>query len=281
MRAKTLQERVTQFKVVHTDKYDYSMVSEPIRWDSKIPVICPEHGIFNVIVNNHQRGAGCPECSGNKRKTKNQRIDDANRVHNDKYDYSMLPDVVNGKCKVPVVCPEHGKFMVTLSNHINHKSGCPECSNRLPRDYAKFILQARYHHGDKYGYKLYDSVSRDDVITIICPEHGEFKQKVGAHVVGKGCQECGSHSVGMNEETFVYILKTQGMFKVGISSRLVSRLNILRNKTPFSFDVVHTKRFDTRSEALSVERQILKSSYSAGLEGFSGATEWLLGDPCL
>ena len=281
MRAKTLQERITQFKEVHTDKYDYSLLVEPIRWDSKIPVICREHGVFHIMVNNHYRGAGCISCSGTKQKTRSQRIDDAVKVHGSKYDYSKLPSVVTGKMHVIIVCPKHGDFKCTLTNHITHKSGCPTCSNRKPRDYDKFIRQATTVHGDKYGYKFYDDVRRDEKITIVCPEHGEFEQTVGAHIVGKGCQACGSNSISMDEKTFLYILKGEGMFKVGITSRFNGRMDSLRYSTPFSFNVVHVKEFEKRSDALKSEKEILSIYDSAGLTGFDGATEWLLGDPCL
>lgn len=281
MRAKTLQERITQFKAVHTDKYDYSLVVEPIRWDTKIPVICKKHGVFHILVNNHQRGAGCIECSGTKQKTREERIKQAVSIHGDRYDYSKLPENVTGKKHVTIVCPIHGDFKCTLTNHITHKSGCPSCSNKIPRDYEKFIKQATDAHGDKYGYKLYDDVSHSSLITIICPSHGEFKQKVGAHIVGKGCQSCGSNSLSMDEEAVVYVLKTEGMFKVGVSSRIETRIKMLKHSTPFDFEVIHIKQFKSRTEAFKAEKEILNIYDSAELSGFNGASEWLLGDPCL
>jgi hypothetical protein len=280
MRAKNIQERITQFEKVHTNKYDYSLLVEPIRWDSKIKVICPEHGVFTTLVNNHSRGAGCIKCAGTYLKSRSERIYQANKVHNSKYGYSKLPAKVNSKDKVSVTCLEHGDFTVTLANHINHKSGCPHCSNSIERTYDKFVKQATNKHGDKYGYKLYNDVTRTSLISIICPEHGEFEQTVDAHLAGKGCQTCGKNSIGLDEEAVVYILKTEGMFKVGVSSRFDSRLNRLINGTPFDFEVVHVKKFKTRREAFASEKEILNSFPSANLTGFDGATEWLLGDPC-
>lgn len=281
MRAKTLQERITHFESVHSGKYDYSLLVEPIRWDSKINVICPEHGLFSITVNNHARGAGCISCAGTKLKTRSERISQAIEKHGDKYDYSLLPNTVTSKTKVTLICPEHGEFKVTIANHVNHESGCPHCSNKIERDYAKFIKQATGKHGDKYGYKNYTDVRGVSNIQIICPVHGEFNQTVGAHLAGKGCQACGANSVDMNEEAVVYILKADGMFKVGVSSRFDSRLVRLTNRTPFDFNLIHVKYFNTRREAFSAESEILNAFPSANLSGFDGATEWLLGDPCL
>lgn len=66
MKVKTVDERIEQFKTVHGDRYDYSLLTNPIKWDSKIPVICSKHGVFETIVNNHHRGVGCPVCAGVK-----------------------------------------------------------------------------------------------------------------------------------------------------------------------------------------------------------------------
>lgn len=281
MRAKTLQERISQFKSVHTDKYDYSLLSEPIRWNSKVSIVCPEHGEFVTMVNNHLRGAGCIKCSDTYKKTREERVMSAKLIHGDRYDYSKWGDDIRASAKVEIICPEHGSFFQTIANHVNHGSGCPHCVNKITRTYDKFIKQASDIHGDKYGYKCYDDVRGISKISIICPEHGEFEQTVGAHLAGKGCQVCGNNSVDMNEKAVVYILKADGVFKVGVSSRFEERMNRLVSNTPFRFEVAHVKHFDTRRDAFLAEAEILKSFQSAGLSGFDGATEWLLGEPCL
>ena len=50
---------------IHKDRYDYSLV-EYKRHNSKVRIICKEHGIFEQVVNNHLRGSGCPVCSISK-----------------------------------------------------------------------------------------------------------------------------------------------------------------------------------------------------------------------
>ena len=52
-------------------------------------------------------------------------ISKALKVHGDKYDYGKS-DYVNAKTKVCIVCPEHGEFWQTPSNHLSNK-GCSEC----------------------------------------------------------------------------------------------------------------------------------------------------------
>ena len=262
-------------------KYDYSMLSEPIRWDSKINVICPNHGVFTIMVNNHYRGAGCIICSGTKRKSRDERIKEAKAIHGERYDYSLVGNDVRSRSKIDILCHVHGVFTQTVASHINVKTGCPKCSNRIERTYSKFIKQSFKVHGDRYWYKHYSSVKGCDEIPILCKEHGVFTQTVGAHLAGKGCQACGSNSIDQDEEAYVYILKSDGIFKVGVSSRIDSRLSTLKTRTPFDFHVAHIKKFKTRKEAFASEKEILNSFESACLYGFDGATEWLIGDPCL
>jgi len=281
MRAKTLIERISHFNAVHTEKYDYSLLKEPIRWDSKIEVVCPKHGAFTTLVNNHARGAGCIKCSHTYQPTRAERIEAAVKVHGDKYNYSMLPDDIKASTVVSITCPDHGTFCPTIANHINHGSGCPVCANAVKRTNDKFIRQASAVHGNRYGYKHYDEVRGYSKISIICSLHGEFEQTVDAHLAGKGCQSCGSHSVDMNEAAVVYILKTDGMFKVGVTSRFNNRMVQLYRSTPFSFNVAYVREFKTRKEAFASESEILSIFPSAGLTGFDGATEWLIGDPCI
>jgi len=47
---------------VHNYKFDYSQ-TEYIKKGIKIKIICPIHGMFEQIPNNHLRGSGCKKCS--------------------------------------------------------------------------------------------------------------------------------------------------------------------------------------------------------------------------
>jgi len=53
---------IQKAKYIHGDKYDYSSIRYT---GTKIPleIICPIHGIFWQIPNNHLTGQGCPGCS--------------------------------------------------------------------------------------------------------------------------------------------------------------------------------------------------------------------------
>ena len=57
----TTEDFIEKAKKVHGDKYDYSKV-EYKNYNTKVCIICPEHGEFWQVPNNHLYGAGCPTC---------------------------------------------------------------------------------------------------------------------------------------------------------------------------------------------------------------------------
>lgn len=61
----------------------------------------------------------------------------------------------------------------------------------------EFIEKARQVHGDKYDYSKVEYVNSKTPIVIVCPIHGEFKQKPSRHTVYKrGCPDCGDIMAG-------------------------------------------------------------------------------------
>lgn len=57
----------------------------------------------------------------------------------------------------------------------------------------QFIKDARLVHGDKYDYSKVEYINNKTAVTIICPIHGEFKQRPDMHIAKKnGCRLCRS-----------------------------------------------------------------------------------------
>ena len=56
---------------------------------TKVGIMCFIHGKFYQYPKGHLRGEGCPTC-GSRLKSKEQFIDDAIRIHGDKYNYSKV-----------------------------------------------------------------------------------------------------------------------------------------------------------------------------------------------
>jgi hypothetical protein len=58
--------------------------------------------------------------------TKEIFIERSIKVHNNKYDYSLV-NFINTKNKVKIICSEHGVFEQTPDSHYR-KRGCPKCN---------------------------------------------------------------------------------------------------------------------------------------------------------
>lgn len=188
---------IEKAKSVHGIKYDYTKV-EYKNCDTKVCIICPEHGEFWQTPYKHLNGQGCPRCSG-KNRTTDDLIKEFRAVNGDKYDYSKVV-FTKMHSKVCVICPEHGEFWITPSNHLMGKK-CPFCSkSKMTRDY--FIKRAKEVHNNKYDYSKVEYVNTDTKVCIICPEHGEFWQLVSNHLGGHGCPQCGG-GIRYNTESFI------------------------------------------------------------------------------
>jgi hypothetical protein len=72
---KSLEEVISDFKKIHSEKYDYSLVSY-ISNREKIRIVCKKHGEFLQTPVRHLYGDGCPSCgySSSKAETEIQRL---------------------------------------------------------------------------------------------------------------------------------------------------------------------------------------------------------------
>lgn len=124
-RYKTTESIISEFKEVHNNKYDYSLVKYKKAKD-KIIIICKKHGEFEQRAISHLMGNGCAFCYGNVKYNINYVINKANKIHSFKYDYSLV-EYKNSDTKIKIICPIHHIFEQTPYQHINRENGCPKC----------------------------------------------------------------------------------------------------------------------------------------------------------
>ena len=204
MKKLTTEEFNSKASEIHNDKYIYSLV-EYHGIKTKVKIICPMHGMFEQTPHHHIiRKQGCGKCgyinvSKNTRKETKIFINEAKKIHNDKYDYSKV-DYINSHTKVKIICSEHGVFEQTPTNHLQGQT-CGKC-NGLNKTTDDFVNEAKIIHGDKYDYSKVNYINRKTKIKIICPKHGEFEQLPYPHLSYKqGCPKC----IGMNKTTDIFI----------------------------------------------------------------------------
>lgn len=117
---------IQKSKEINGNKYDYSLV-EYIKFNKKVKIICPYHGIFEQNPLNHiHLKHGCPKCSKNI-DTSDEFIKKCNDLHNNKYDYSII-EYTNKRSRIKIICPDHGIFEQYSYAHLDKKQGCPVCS---------------------------------------------------------------------------------------------------------------------------------------------------------
>lgn len=126
-------------------------------------------------------------------KTTEQFIEDAKKVHGDKYNYDKVL-YINNKTKIIITCPEHGDFLQTPNKHLLGK-GCPQCGkikiiNSTRDSLDDFKNKANIIHNYKYNYSKANYINSKTKIEIICPIHGPFWQIPNGHLQGKGCPKC-------------------------------------------------------------------------------------------
>lgn len=125
-----------------------------------------------------------------KKRTKEDFINEANKIHNNKYDYSKS-EYINANTKLCITCADHGDFWMTPRNHINMKQGCKFCNHQsYPSNNEEFIKKAINIHGEKYDYSKVNYKNNKEKVCVICKIHGEFYVRPDNHLHGSGCPKC-------------------------------------------------------------------------------------------
>ena len=197
--SKSQEQFLQEARRVHGDKYDYSKV-DFANYQTKVTIICPAHGEFTQSPTGHIKGNGCPKCANDRtslRMTTDDFIQKAKAIHGDKYDYSKV-EYTHNNIEVCIICPEHGEFLQKPRLHLSG-CGCPICTGKKKMRTIDFIKRARQVHGDKYDYSKAEYNGNSEEVCIICPEHGEFWQRAGSHLKGRGCPQCG-YIVGSSKQ---------------------------------------------------------------------------------
>lgn len=174
-----------------------------------------------------------------KRLTTEEFIKKAREVHGDTYDYSNVV-YINYDTKIKIISKHHGEFIQTPNSHLQGK-GCTKCGKqkayknrktvlkkkRMSQD--EFVQRATEIHSNEFDYSktIFNTVK--DIITIICPKHGEFTQRADYHLYDQqGCPICKSSK---GEKTIRRLLK-----EYNVNFEEQKKFKSCRNTLQLSFD---------------------------------------------
>jgi len=246
---------IEKSKLKFGNRFDYTNV-EYVTAKVKVKLRCLKHDLwFDTTPDSHLRAprhgergvcfGGCPEC---RREVLGQyhklSLEDftkrSSEKHSNFYDYSRTLNFNNMHEKVEIICPEHGSFWQTPTNHLHNGFGCEKCAwvkigneHRLTQEevISRFISS----HGDKFNYDavVYDGVYNP--VKIWCNTHNEwFYQKPADHFHAVGCKKCIDKGFSVNKPAYFYINRVGDdvAVKVGITNVCpIGRAKVLDRKS--------------------------------------------------
>ena len=147
--------------------------------NTKVCIICPEHGEFWQQPNNHLSGyEGCKYCAERIMNTEIF-IQRSKKIHDNEYDYSKV-EYKNPKTKVCIICPIHGEFWQYPYGHLQGK-GCSKCKNKSVLETKTLLFlnnnNINYEYQKKFewlGRQSLDFYLPDQNIAIECQGRQHF-----------------------------------------------------------------------------------------------------------
>lgn len=131
----TIEELKARAGEIHLNKYDYSLWPLEYRNNRvRVTSICREHGKFTHTIFGHvSTKSGCPACAGVIKTTVESFTTRASKIHQGRYNYSLVKGDLNVKSLVRIICPDHGEFIQQVASHLHMATGCPKCSNSVQK----------------------------------------------------------------------------------------------------------------------------------------------------
>ena len=209
----TTEDFIKKAKEVHGDKYDYSLV-EYVNTNTKVKIICAEHGIFEQTPSHHLKGQRCSKCV-RVNKTTEDFIKEAKEIHGDKYDLSGFIYTGSQK-KGKAICKIHGTFFITASN-LQQGGGCKKCGIEQTKrahlndsdNILKKITQIQKKYPDRdLDFSNFKYINLETKSEVICNKTNSMGEKHGTYFTtpsillkGSGCPKC----IGRNKTTDIVI----------------------------------------------------------------------------
>lgn len=211
-------------------------------------------------------------------------------LYGETFDLSLV-EYKNTKSRITLICKKHGKFNVNTGSAMFGSADCLKCSiekSALKRKFTEeqFIKKANKIHSNFYDYSkvIYEGDGSNNSIIIKCPAHGDFKQKSGSHLQGRGCQKCArnriklknsenphgwtltswmeSSKVSRNFDSFkVYIIKCwndeEEFYKIGRTFKKITSRFKSKSEMPYEYEIIKIY-IDSAENIFNLESKLKK-----------------------
>lgn len=260
---------------IHKDKYLYDKTVFT-KSNDKVIITCRVHGDFEQTAYSHRTGTGCVKCMGDTYKitrkvlTKDIVLEKCKKVHGDTFKYPFVDEEfsnIGADSNIRITCTKHGDFLQRAVDHYGKaKRGCPKCAEeaRIAKrtvsvhGWKYFYDKASITHNNKYTYDFTAFKNNKSVIPMVCPIHGNFKQRIDVHIKGQQCPSCAKHGFDPSKPGTLYYLEINGgeVYKIGITNLTVQLR--FRSKELDIIKVIKTWDYEVGEDAYIKEQEILK-----------------------
>ena len=239
---KTNEQFIKESKVIHGDRYDYSLV-EYTGNKNKVKIICSDHGEFKMSPIAHiNQKQGCKYCgiiknSINKTLTTEEFIKKAKRLYGDMYDYKNV-NYKGTRDNINIICKIHGEFKQRPNDHLCGK-GCVKCSTGRISKQEKELLDFIENNYDNEIVENSKNIISPLELDIYLPDiklaieynglywHSERYKDNKYHLNKTNvCEEHGIHLIHIYEDDWLYkqdIVKSRLLNLLGKSDRIYAR----------------------------------------------------------
>ena len=138
------EEKIEKARLLHNNKYDYSLVEGEIKQKTRYNFICKHcrTNFINSWDNHINKQQGCPRCNpaGRKKRTLESLIEQVSKLGTGyEYDWNSYKGYFDNSFKIK--CNSHGWFNQQISNHLMGQ-GCPKCKqSRGEKEIERFLIE--------------------------------------------------------------------------------------------------------------------------------------------
>lgn len=281
----TSEERITQINEIPNITF--------VRWagrfrgnNSKAVCRCAVDGFeWSANVSNLVNiGDGCPQCAGNRRYTKDERMQQINALPNISF-VRWVDGYKNSYSKAICKCATDGnEWPASIHDLVNGGRGCPVCglaaradARRIPENEIVNKINELPNISFVRWFDNYRNASSKAVYRCAVDNH-EWSASVGAVSRGvTGCPKCAQYGYQLAKPGTLYILRSEcgSMVKIGISNNHEQRHGQLKRATPFDWHCIELLHSDDGGLIAEWEKELHSWTEQVEFkEPFDGSTEW-------
>jgi len=171
---KTTNEIISEFNLIHKNKYDYSLVDYK-KSKKKVKIVCSIHGIFEQSYEVHIKGSGCPNCANIKSRTRRIK-----QIEKDKLNgHQLIPSYNSNACEI------FDKISKEKNIHIQHAQNGGEYHLKELgywvdgydiKNNIVYEFDEKYHESEKQQKK--DLIRQNEIINHLECEFIRIKENI-------------------------------------------------------------------------------------------------------